>query len=206
MFQELSRLFRDMDEAYGQAAAAHGFICGGCEDNCCRTRFYHYTLNEYVYLRIGLSQLPQPDQQRIYSKAQQAVNEMDAADQQGLSVKTMCPLNENERCRLYGYRPMICRLHGIPHQLLRPDGQRQVGPGCGDFDRRCGMSGRIFLDRTPLYAGLADLERRIRRKLGFEGKLRMTIAHILTQKIDGLPDIAFPRSFPFPATPGQDLP
>jgi hypothetical protein len=95
----------------------------------------------------------------------------------------MCPLNDEQRCILYAYRPMICRLHGIPHQLRRPDGQRQVGPGCGDFDRQCANSDPKLLDRTPLYIDLAALEKQLRRQLRFEGRIKMTIAQMMIEAI-----------------------
>lgn len=180
LLQELTRLFSRMDQAYEQAAAAHGFVCEGCEDNCCKTRFYHHTLIEFLYLHQGLVLLPANQRERIIRRAGDAVQVMDASDGCGRPVSVMCPLNEAQRCRLYAYRPMICRLHGIPHQLRRPDGQRLAGPGCGEFDRRCGRSNSIFLDRTPLYAALADLEKRLRRQCRFEGKIRLTIAQMLT--------------------------
>jgi Fe-S-cluster containining protein len=184
--QELSRLFERMDRAYEQAAERHGFVCGGCEDNCCETRFYHHTLIEFLYLNHGLALLPADQRERIVWRAGAAVQAMDAADGSARPVPVMCPLNEAQRCRLYAYRPMICRLHGIPHQLRRPDGQRLEGPGCGDFDRRCGRSNRIFLDRTPLYAALADLEKRSRRQCRFEGKIKLTVAQMLTRNVEGL--------------------
>jgi hypothetical protein len=185
--QELAGVFERMDEAYGGAAGAHGFVCRGCEDNCCRTRFYHHTLGEYLYLRSGFSRMDASDRQRILLKAEQVLEQAALADAQGEPVSVMCPLNENDRCALYPYRPMICRLHGIPHRLRRPDGQQQVGPGCGDFDRQCGSSESVFLDRTPLYLALADLEKRLRRQSGFNARLRMTIAQMLTGTPDGLP-------------------
>jgi hypothetical protein len=183
LFRELAGLFERMDEAYGRAGGAHGFVCCGCEENCCRTRFHHYTLCEYLYLRKGFSRLVESDRQRIAVKASRVMEAAAEADDQGRPAVAMCPLNENERCVLYAYRPMICRLHGIPHRLTLPDGRQQVGPGCADFDRQCGPADNVFLDRTPLYAGLADLEQRARRQSAFKGKLRMTIAQILTQEI-----------------------
>jgi Fe-S-cluster containining protein len=187
LLQELSQLYERMDRAYEEAAAAYGFVCAGCEDNCCKTRFYHHTLIEYLYLNAGLDRLPTAQRECIVRRAGDAVQAMDAADGSGRAVAVMCPLNEAQRCLLYAYRPMICRLHGIPHQLHRPDGQRLVGPGCGDFDRRCGRSNRIFLDRTPFYADMAGLEKRLRRQFKFEGKIKLTIAQMLTRNIEGLP-------------------
>ena len=62
---EIVRLFGQMDAAYDSAANKAGFICNGCDDNCCRTRFYHHTLVELLYIRSGLAAMPLSQQQRI---------------------------------------------------------------------------------------------------------------------------------------------
>lgn len=179
----LARLYARMDAAYRQAAESHGFVCAGCDDNCCRSRFYHHTLAEYLYLRQGLKALPDAARQRVRQRAVAAIEQMRAADDANASVQVMCPLNEAGRCGLYAHRPMICRLHGIPHQLRRPDGRGQAGPGCADFDRQCGASSQPILDRTPLYAALAELEKGLRRRLGVERKIRMTIAQMMVEAL-----------------------
>jgi Fe-S-cluster containining protein len=174
----LARIFAAMDADYERAALAHGFVCRGCDDNCCRTRFYHHTLVEYLYLRQGLQALPAAERERVADLAVQVAMRQAAAP----SEAVMCPLNAQGRCLLYAHRPMICRLHGIPHLLRRPDGRRQEGPGCGDFDRQCGAAAQSLLDRTPLYSALAELERELRRRLGFGDKIRMTIAQMVIEK------------------------
>jgi len=177
--EQVAVLYERMDRAYDQAAGEFGFICRGCPDNCCRTRFYHHTLAEVLYLKSGLMNLDAQVRKQALQRAEHAVQKMDIADKTARQSTIMCPLNENDRCILYAYRPMICRLHGIPHQLRRPDGQRQTGPGCADFDHRCGGIAAEPLDRTPLYIGLAGLEKQLRRQLGFQTKVKMTIAQIL---------------------------
>jgi Fe-S-cluster containining protein len=177
----LACLYESMDAAYRQAAESHGFVCAGCDDNCCRSRFYHHTLAEHLYLRQGLKALPAAARQRVRQCAVAAIEKMRAADDTDTSMQVMCPLNEAGRCSLYAHRPMICRLHGIPHQLRRPDGRGQAGPGCADFDRQCGACSQPILDRTPLYAALAELEKGLRRRLGVERKIRMTIAQMVVE-------------------------
>ncbi len=181
--EALARLFAAMDADYERAALAHGFVCRGCDDNCCRTRFYHHTLVEHLYLRQGLNALAADERGRIAARAAQVAASLAAAP----SEPVMCPLNAQGRCLLYAHRPMICRLHGIPHLLRRPDGRRQAGPGCGDFDRQCGAAAQPLLDRTPLYSALAELERELRRRLGFGAKIRMTIAQMVIEQ-PALPD------------------
>lgn len=177
--EPLARLFDQMDAAYDAAAETHGFVCRGCRDNCCLTRFYHHTLTEYQYLRAGLDRLPGETQNRVRLLATQAVQQMNDADARGIKIQVMCPLNQDGRCCLYAHRPMICRLHGIPHLLRRPDGHRQTGPGCDDFDRQCAAGGQPILDRTPLYIELANIERALRQQTGFKPKIKMTIAQMI---------------------------
>ena len=74
---------------------------------------------------------------------------------------------------------MICRLHGIPHELSRPGQPAQAGPGCGEFLRRCGHQPHRPLDRTPLYTGLARLESELRQALGVRRRFKHTIAEML---------------------------
>jgi len=179
VMEKLTRIFLQMDQAYDAAARSHGFVCRGCEDNCCLTRFYHHTLVEYQFLRTGLMNLPEATRSRIRQMATGVVQDMNAAGEQNEPLNIMCPLNQEGRCILYSYRPMICRLHGIPHQLRRPDGQRQVGPGCDDFERQCGSSCRPILDRTTLYIELAGIEKELRRQTGFNQKIKMTIAEMI---------------------------
>lgn len=175
----VAELLKRMDDEYHQAAFVNGFECRGCEDNCCHTRFHHHTLAEYLYMKEGFRLLPEANQQQVRERAADVVQRMNDLDQAGQPVRVLCPLNEGQRCILYAYRPMICRLHGIPHQLRRPDGQRQVGPGCGDFDRQCDQGDAALLDRTPLYIALAELEKELRSQMEFAGRIRMTIAEMV---------------------------
>jgi len=74
---------------------------------------------------------------------------------------------------------MICRLHGIPHELKRPGQNPVYGPGCGAFDRRCGGKGYLKFDRTPFYRDMAMLEQEVKQTLGVAGKFRMTVAEMI---------------------------
>jgi Fe-S-cluster containining protein len=181
--EEVIQLFLDMDRAYEQVAEQTGFECCGCDDNCCRTRFHHHTLIELLCLKSGLAALPPTLQGRIKDQAHEVCRQMAALDRRGDLIRVMCPLNEKGRCLLYAQRPMICRLHGIPHGLHRPDGRSLTGPGCDEFYVQCGHSDRFHLDRTPLYILMADLECRLRGQLGFNRKIKLTVAEMITHEI-----------------------
>jgi len=179
VLERLRRVLHDMDAAYEHAAAAHGFVCSGCENSCCRTRFHHHTLLEYIHLRDGFNNLSADRRAIIRANAAAVVAQHEQAAASGSDARPMCPLNAEGRCVLYAHRPMICRLHGIPHELRPPGRPVQQSPGCEEFHRRCGRPDRPLLDRTPLYTELARLEAECRQALGVRRRIRMTIAEML---------------------------
>jgi hypothetical protein len=79
---------------------------------------------------------------------------------------------------------MICRLHGIAHELRRPDGASRRSPGCDAFTDQTRGKAYIPFDRTPLYMEMAALEREFRTALGENRKLRMTVAEMI-RSFDG---------------------
>lgn len=181
-FDRLQSIFGAMDRQYAEAAKHYGFHCDGCEGNCCRTRFYHHTYLEYLYIQAGLNKLSRQRQGEIQSRATVVCRETAKADEKAMPVRLMCPLNSDGRCTLYTYRPMICRLHGISHELRKP-GQNVVrGPGCGMFDLRCSDKSYRKFDRTPFYFEMAKLERQLRQAVGLSGRIKMTIAEMIAGK------------------------
>lgn len=163
----LAEIYAGMDHAYGEAADRLGFVCSGCETNCCRSRFYHYTYLEYYYLQEGFNHL---------EPALRISVRRDAA----IPSRRMCPLNREGRCCLYPYRPMICRLHGIPHKLQRPGQDLLYGSGCETFERERCDSEDIRFDRTPHYRQMAELELKFKKEAGLKLKLKMTVAEMIT--------------------------
>ena len=180
-FDRLQTMFADMDRKYDRAAGHYGFQCRGCEDNCCRTRFYHHTFIEYRFIRKGFQGLQVPEQNAILAGAEEVCRQVRLADEQGRSVRLMCPLNRDGLCILYRYRPMICRLHGIPHELRRPGQPAVFGPGCGDFDARCPDKPYVEFDRTPFYFEMAALENEFKQASGLNGRIKMTVAEMIIE-------------------------
>lgn len=175
----LEALYAQIDEAYQAAAVRCGFVCSGCDENCCLTRFHHHTLLEFFHLREGFRQLPMSEQQSAKRRAQTVLKVYEAAKKNEAPPRTMCPLNVEQRCRLYGYRPMICRMHGIPH-VLHPAGRPPIyGPGCAAFSESCTNPTAAVFDRTPFYRSMAALEKEMRSAAGFTGKTKMTVAEMI---------------------------
>ena len=182
LLKRLASLFGQMDAAYTAVAGQYGFQCHGCADNCCRTRFYHHTLIEYLYLMEGMNALDADAAREIHLRARQVCKKMADADRQGKTFFMMCPLNRDEQCILYSHRPMICRLHGIPHELRRADGSVVKMPGCDAFFSQCrdrGKTDYIRFDRTPLYRQIAMLERELRLATGVDEPIKLSVAQML---------------------------
>lgn len=183
-FSSLIELYKKMDATFDKVAAHYQFQCNGCEDNCCRSLFFHHTFVEKAFLQYGFSRMDTKVQKKIRKNTAAYVNKTfsDNLPQKGVppkSLKLMCPLNQDGRCALYFFRPMICRLHGLPHELTRPaDACTVRGPGCdaGGFDDKT----YIPFDRTPFYVQMAAIEQTFRKNTGHTGKIRETIAHMLS--------------------------
>ena len=147
----LQELFDAMDRAYNEAAEYYQFSCSGCTDSCCLTRFYHHTFLEYLYLLTGYQAAAKDKQITILKSASTVCRETAAADQQAIRVRHMCPLNFDGLCSLYAYRPMICRMHGIAHELHQPGKAVSYAPGCHEFTKQCGQKEYHSFDR--IHAG-----------------------------------------------------
>lgn len=177
--EKLAMLYQVMDSAYRAASDFYGFNCSGCEDNCCQTRFYHHTYLEYFYILDGYELIERRKRIGIKERAQAVCKESAEADEKEIPVKLMCPLNRDSVCRLYPYRPMICRLHGVPHELnIGGQGIRRH-PGCDYFMRRFKDKSYFKFDRTGYYMEMANLEKAFRHSAGVTDKIKMTIAQMI---------------------------
>lgn len=183
--KRLKEIFEFMDQKYQEAAAYYGFDCKGCEDNCCLTRFHHYTLVEYFYIKEGFFCLGTRKQSEMKQRALMVCGKIDEADEKRTSVQQMCPVNVEGFCELYPYRPMICRLHGIPHELERPGDGIMSSPGCGTFALKCREKKRFKFDRTPFYMQMAALENQVRQATGTTQKIKLTVGEMIVTFGDG---------------------
>ena len=74
---------------------------------------------------------------------------------------------------------MICRLHGIPHELHTPGRDIICQPGCEAFSEQFGEKDYHRFDRTPFYLELASLEKDLKQAADITTKIKMTIADML---------------------------
>ena len=171
LLERLALLFAEMDQTYKQVSDQYGFHCQGCKDNCCRTTFYHHTVLEGLYLLEGFKGLDEALREAIQQRAKM----ISIQPYEGL----FCPLCQEGRCLLYLYRPMICRLHGIAHEVHRPDQTVSYGPGCAAFKAVAEKKPYIVFDRTDFYWKLSRLEQEARIALGVNQKIKMTVSQMV---------------------------
>ncbi len=177
-FSRLILLYQKMDAAWKESAQKYGFICNGCSDNCCETLFFHHTHMEKAYLRHGIKSLTPSRRKEIKKKARQVIQAMAMAEEKKEFIRIMCPVNEKGRCTLYRFRPMICRLHGIPHELRRPGESIIKSPGCLAGEALFNAQNHP-LDRTPFYQEMSLLEMQYCKAHGKSTRIKQTIAQML---------------------------
>jgi len=179
--QRIRNLSSTIDKAYAEAARYYGFDCKGCDRNCCKEFFCHYTLAEYMFLMHGLALLEQEDKRALFRRAEEVKQWYRLHDAARQSERVMCPLNRNGFCVLYAYRPMICRLQGIPHLVKTPGQPLRRGPGCHVFNENIRMvpHADCGFDHTPFYTEMAAIEREIRNTLQYQDRYKKTVADML---------------------------
>lgn len=177
--ERLGKIYRAMDQAYQAVAEHYAFHCDGCTDNCCRSLFHHHTYLEYLFLKQGVDALAEICRTAVRERVERVVDKWRTASETEQGLYRLCPLNVDGRCVLYDHRPMICRLHGIPHELHLPGGKVLTGPGCDLFGRACSGNGDLRLDRTPIYTELAELEKCFKQAADLHDRPKMTVAQMI---------------------------
>lgn len=195
--QQLSARMADVYEViqseYDLVARKIGLTCSGCPDNCCDSYFLHYTYAEWAYLWEGLRTVNHETREDITARARQYLEECRRALSGGRLPQHMCPLNDDGRCTLYTHRMMICRLHGIPAVMTRPDGRILRFPGCFRCQEIVGPTPPEDLptmDRTGILQEMAAIESELLGgKRHLYPKVKRTIAEMI---VDGPPMVDKP--------------
>lgn len=196
MISRIKKLYEEMEASYDNVASTLGFSCYGCPDNCCDSYFLHFTYAEWSYLWFGFQQLDGEQQQRIIDRSQEYVAGCREAEAKGERPQLMCPLNEDGLCGLYPYRLMVCRTHGVPAVMTRPDGQKLDFPGCFRCQEIVDNKSQpgeelVRMKRTGLLNELVRIENDLfQGKRHLFPKIRLTIAEML---VKGAPTIPTPH-------------
>lgn len=196
MSRAIADIYSSMEEQYDMVASEIGLTCQGCTSNCCDSYFLHYTYSEWAYLWEGIRALDGETLNTIVDRAKKYVDTSQEILARGERPQLMCPLlNDDGLCSLYAHRLMICRLHGIPASMTRPDGKTLKFPGCFRCQEIVQSKYQHeeevpFMNRTTLLAKIATLESELLGgKRHLFPKVRKTIAEMIA---DGPPRVDKP--------------
>lgn len=182
---KVAEIYARMAKAYDKVAQQIPLTCEGCPDNCCDSYFQHYTYVEWAYLWEGLRALEPEQRERIVARAREYVEGSKQALAHGDRPQLPCPLLEEHLCGVYSHRLMICRNHGVPAVLIRPDGQQMRFPGCFRCqeivqENYTDADNAPAVDRTPLFRQLAMLESELLGNIRhLYPRVKMTIAEMI---------------------------
>ncbi len=183
---ELESIYQKLQQEYERVAAVLDFSCSECPDNCCDSYFLHHTYTEWAHLWLGIRQLEPARQQTLIARAKSYLEQCERVLGEGQRPQVMCPLNEEGLCALYKHRLLVCRTHGVPATMTRPDGQTLRFPGCfrcqDIVDTKDGQDPSPHVERTFLLRKLALLESELlENKRHLMPRVRMTIAEMLVK-------------------------
>ena len=180
LIPRLEDLFRAMDSAYSGAAARVGFTCKGCDGaKCCTVDLIVHTFLEMSILCRGFETLDADTKGEVLNRCRSLVRAKEENPTGDAYRNSVCVLNFDGHCVLYECRPMICRLAGIPHVILRPDGRTSTGEGCETYRKEIQPANPdLELDRTDFYRKMAEIETEVVRRMG-ERTVPLTIGEIL---------------------------
>ena len=173
-FAEYEALVHKIDEVLAAIKNSHpqALSCGAENDDCCY-RYVDLELIEAIYLSNAMNRFLGSDVRKraIQSAAKigQETNRIISRlehNNDGSEVRIealvnafageriLCALNNKHRCSLYKYRPLACRLHGIPAGLID---QGLLTPTLRDLSRSVFFSfSGTFLDEGGLSFSLAN--------------------------------------------------
>jgi len=198
VFHEYRKLLAEVDAWYARCHSISGGEsgCRGCSE-CCRGLF-DITLLDALLLRHGFGRLPKGVREEVLAKTGPVLTRLRqrfagfdhpyllsgvAAEDLPLrgEENTPCPLLDAAgRCLLYAWRPLTCRLYGLPH---------------------VDISGEVFLeDRCPNAPGdldpllAPDLRWDFRRAFTEEGRLLRKLAACLGLPADADLDTFIPTA------------
>jgi hypothetical protein len=188
----LEEIYRRLQEEYDRVAQQLNFSCNGCPDNCCDSYFLHHTYAEWAYLWRGFRLLDSTRQAELLARSRMWLERCETAIAKDERPQIMCPLNDNGRCVLYQHRLLVCRTHGVPAWVTRPDGRKLKFPGCFRCQEIVAAqypeNQPPHVERTSLLHKLAILENQLlESKRHILPKMRMTIAEMITNGPPALP-------------------
>lgn len=137
-------------------------------------------------------QLSPDKQNELLQRCQKYQEQCEVALSAGERPLVMCPLNEDGLCILYEHRLLVCRTHGVPASITRPDGQVLQFPGCFRcqeiVESRSTGGEPVSVERTTLLTRLVQLENELLdKKRHLMPKVKITIAEMLIKGPPAVP-------------------
>ena len=173
-FVEYEALIRKIDEDLEAVRNSYPQVsgCGAEREDCCY-RYLDLDLIEAIYLSNTMNRFLGSDIRkrvinnaakigqttkklitRIKQKGEGIEASKEALVEAYAGEKLLCALNNKHRCSLYKYRPISCRLHGVPAGVVD---QGLINPTLRDLSRSVFFSfSGFFLDEGGLSFSLAD--------------------------------------------------
>ncbi|MDA3831956.1 MAG: hypothetical protein PF495_01030, partial [Spirochaetales bacterium] len=187
---KVASLYEAMEAEYDVVARELSFSCTDCADNCCDSYFQHHTYTEWAYLWEGLMLLSEDARAEIVTRAAEYDAKAKEALAQDERPQVMCPLCDAGRCTAYKHRLLICRLHGVPSGMTRPDGHLFTFPGCFRCQEITGDTEDVpRMDRTRFFQEFIQLEMEwLGVKRHILPKVKLTIAEMI---LKGAPDFSY---------------
>lgn len=192
--EELAAIYQDMQTSYEEIAQQIPLTCEGCPDNCCDSYFQHHTYSEWAYLWEGLRLLDEDTRNTLIAKAKEYVRKSSDILAEHDRPQIMCPLLADDGlCSLYEHRLLVCRMHGVPATMTRPDGQSMRFPGCfrcqeivsENYSRE---NDAAAMDRTSLFRRLVIVEGKLMgEKRHLYPRVKKTIADMIVEGPPALP-------------------
>jgi len=148
LFRQYELLVQEADQAFEGMRKRYGALMrcrSGCSD-CCHAVFGLFPI-EVAYLQERLSGLGRKERRGARIRADKSARELERAQvplkaegDQGVSAnlalatqRVRCPLLDDQRaCIAYPYRPLTCRVYGIPaliRKQIRACPKNQFRPG-----------------------------------------------------------------------------
>ncbi|RMG01270.1 MAG: hypothetical protein D6726_09835 [Nitrospirae bacterium] len=175
----LIEVYKKLDDEYRLVADEYeGFSCEGCESICCDQVFIHLTLIEHFHLLEGFRKLPAKRREEILERAEEYNRGFSATSSPEENFRMLCPLCEYSRCTLHPYRPLLCRVYGLPGKLVKPSGEELLFDGCARFKKKFSRV-ELRLNRTEFFASVAEIEKDLRKALAYFQRYRKTVAQML---------------------------
>jgi len=173
-FAEYEAVTRKVSEDIREAQNSFSefLSCGDETDSCCH-RFFEVQLIEAIYLSnkmnrslrsdvrnhvihnaVEISRKTRKIRERLLANGDDGNNLRKVLAEEYARAVLLCPLNNDHRCRLYDYRPIRCRIHGLPEGSIDRD---LINDTLQNLSRNIFFSfSGFFLDEGELSFSLAD--------------------------------------------------